>query len=175
MRFILARSVLVYLTAALFFTASGQTPPKDEICSSCHIGKYSTTVYPLRSEYKDSHKVGEAPPAEMIPNNLPLINSEIVCSTCHVADWEKTHAKANVGKPFLRVDASDSKLCLSCHKDTLGERSHPLHIISTAKDKVECISCHAPHGASGGHLLRASGEGVDLCRKCHIDKFPRAD
>jgi predicted CXXCH cytochrome family protein len=145
-------------------------------CLSCHKGKPRGNVYPLLDEYKDSHKVGVKPADEMAQKALPLDRGNIACSTCHVDNWAKDHAKDQAkSKTFLRLPTSDSKLCLTCHNNTLGERSHPLHAISPTKEKVECISCHVPHGASDTHLLRASGAGMKLCRNCHVDKFPRTD
>ncbi|MDR2400712.1 MAG: hypothetical protein LBD73_03560 [Deferribacteraceae bacterium] len=164
MKFIAAAvPILFCLFAALFSVAHGASEKEGE-CLSCHTGKHTESAYPLCSEFKDSPGVGIELPEEMAQKTLTLKDGTIACSTCHVTNWEKFHATdTDKPKSFLKLSADDSKLCLACHYESLGERSHPLHKTAPTREKVECISCYTTHGATDAHLLRANGEEMKLC------------
>lgn len=84
------------------------------------------------------------------------------CASCHGVH----KAKAPV-QGVLR-QGSTTALCLSCHKSmekSLFTRSrHPLR-----EGKMECTSCHDPHGTPGRTMLKGASAN-DLCFTCHTEK-----
>lgn len=116
---------------------------------------------------------------------VKLINGNVECTSCHDPHIQ---AKDLVSRNFLVKDSSYGALCLACHDPTrqVAGNVNPLtdwatsaHAISTSKISPQaqlgsyttvaadaCISCHAPHNASGGsRLLR--GQNEQDCVACH--------
>ena len=114
-----------------------------------------------------------------------LIGRNVECSSCHNPHVQ---AKDQISKNFLVKDSSSGQLCLACHDPTrqIGVQINPLagwaasaHAVSTGKISPSallgsyptvatdaCISCHAPHNASGpSRLLR--GQNEQDCIACH--------
>ena len=114
-----------------------------------------------------------------------LINGNVECTSCHNPHVQ---AKDPVSLNFLVKDSSSGQLCLACHDPsrTIGGQVNPLadwstsvHALSTSKISPQallgsyptvatdaCISCHAPHNASGpNRLLR--GQNEQDCISCH--------
>lgn len=86
----------------------------------------------------------------------------VSCASCH-----GIHAAKPVVQGVLR-QGSTTALCLSCHKGmekSLFTRSrHPLR-----EGKMECTSCHDPHGTPGKTMLKGASAN-DLCFTCHAEK-----
>ena len=116
---------------------------------------------------------------------VKLINGNVECTSCHNPHVQ---AKDPISLNFLVKDSSSGQLCLACHDPTrtIGGQSNPLadwstsaHALSTNKISPQallgsyptvaadaCISCHAPHNASGpNRLLR--GQNEQDCISCH--------
>jgi predicted CXXCH cytochrome family protein len=114
-----------------------------------------------------------------------LINGNVECTSCHNPHVQ---AKDPISLNFLVKDSSSGQLCLACHDPsrTIGGQSNPMadwatsaHALSTSKISPQallgsyptvatnaCISCHAPHNASGPtRLLR--GQNEQDCISCH--------
>jgi predicted CXXCH cytochrome family protein len=118
-------------------------------------------------------------------HGVKLINGNVECTSCHNPHVQ---AKDPISLNFLVKDSSSGQLCLACHDPTrtMGGQSNPLadwstsaHALSTSKISPQallgsyptvatdgCISCHAPHNASGpNRLLR--GQNEQDCISCH--------
>jgi len=116
---------------------------------------------------------------------VKLIKGNVECTSCHNPHVQ---AKDTVSLNFLVKDSSNGQLCLACHDPTrqMGNQVNPLadwaisaHALSSAAISPAallgsyktvaadgCISCHAPHNASGvARLLRGLNE-LD-CLSCH--------
>jgi predicted CXXCH cytochrome family protein len=116
---------------------------------------------------------------------VKLIGGNVECTSCHNPHVQ---AKDPVSRNFLVRDSSYGQLCLACHDpnrqtagavNALADWPVSAHAISTAKISPQaqlgsyatvgadaCISCHAPHNASGAsHLLR--GQNEQSCIACH--------
>ena len=116
---------------------------------------------------------------------VKLIKGNVECTSCHDPHVQ---AKDLVSQNFLVKDSSSGQLCLACHDPTrqIGGQVNPLadwstsvHALSTDKISPQallgsyttvgsdaCISCHAPHNASGtARLLR--GQNEQDCIACH--------
>lgn len=72
------------------------------------------------------------------------------CAACHSPHEGK-------GTP-TQLRAKGAALCYRCHEP------YPTTSRHSALDKG-CTHCHAPHGGSRAHFLRAEAES--LCRSCH--------
>jgi predicted CXXCH cytochrome family protein len=116
---------------------------------------------------------------------VKLIKGNVECTSCHNPHVQ---AKDPISLNFLVKDSSSGQLCLACHDParTMGGQTNPLadwstsaHALSTSKISPQallgsyptvaangCISCHAPHNASGpSRLLRGPNE--QDCLSCH--------
>jgi predicted CXXCH cytochrome family protein len=114
-----------------------------------------------------------------------LIRGDVECTSCHNPHVQ---AKDKVSLNFLVKDSSSGQMCLACHDPTrqmsrqvnpLADWSTSAHALSTDKISPQallgsyttvagdaCISCHAPHNASGtARLLR--GQNEQDCIACH--------
>ena len=90
----------------------------------------------------------------------------VACVDCHGVHAATPPRRG--AKLLSARDLGSTPICLSCHSEQrkgLAQRSaHPLRL-----GKMECASCHDPHGTGGEHLLRADSVN-DLCLSCHQEK-----
>jgi predicted CXXCH cytochrome family protein len=116
---------------------------------------------------------------------VKLIKGNVECTSCHNPHVQ---AKDPVSRNFLVKDSSNGQLCLACHDPSrtgsgqvnpLADWSTSAHALSASKIAPQallgsyptvaadgCISCHAPHNASGpARLLR--GQNEQDCIACH--------
>ena len=116
---------------------------------------------------------------------VQLINGNVECTSCHNPHVQ---AKDPVSLNFLVKDSSNGQLCLACHDPSrtmggqvnqLADWSTSAHALSQSKISpgallgsyptvaaYGCISCHAPHNASGpARILR--GQNEQDCISCH--------
>jgi DmsE family decaheme c-type cytochrome len=142
----------------------------------------------------DKH-VESGDPADILnPVDLKGARADASCLTCHgnrggQASWHGgEHQAAGVNcvdchgihqdvparragkmiKSGLSRTRTTTELCLSCHttqRKSLTQRSsHPLR-----EGKMDCASCHDPHGGGSETMLRADSAN-DLCMSCHQEK-----
>jgi DmsE family decaheme c-type cytochrome len=119
------------------------------------------------------------------PANLPKEEKSAICLTCHDRGtkfmWEGSahdtrglacqdcHSihKAQGEKAQLKT-ASESDLCFSCHKEKKAQffraSHHPIR-----EGKIECSSCHNPHGTQTEKLISADSV-TEKCYECHAEK-----
>jgi DmsE family decaheme c-type cytochrome len=84
------------------------------------------------------------------------------CSTCHsVHEPRSTHAQ-------LRA-ASETELCASCHRVQAQKMRRVSHM-PVPEGKMQCSSCHDPHGATNVKLLRVGNWVNESCVSCHAEK-----
>ncbi len=123
-------------------------------------------------------------------------NGNIKCATCH------DQHSGEVGEPYLRAQNDRDQMCRECHQprdmglyrdDPENNRgSHPVDMIypddpdrftpadelahvRVKNGRVECMSCHALHGADSGGANDGAGDGRllrtvndhTLCMECH--------
>jgi predicted CXXCH cytochrome family protein len=116
---------------------------------------------------------------------VKLIDGNVECTSCHNPHVQ---AKDLISQNFLVKDSSSGQMCLACHDPNrqMSRQVNPLadwttsaHAVSTGKISPQallgnyttvaadaCISCHAPHNASGtARLLR--GQNEQDCIACH--------
>ncbi len=162
---------------------------RSEMCLSCHDGSVADSRHRVWEEH--GHRTGVAPPATMtVPGNLPLVDGELACRTCHSAHGSDAAEGDFRRAMLLRVKNVASELCVSCHTDkTRGPRfgTHPTggmpwaipDALVKAGAKVgpnprelTCQVCHTPHGASYDHLLVMGVGSNQLCLTCHDQMRP---
>ena len=91
---------------------------------------------------------------------------DAACASCH-GDGTK-HAEAGGDKSLIKVPVGRDGVttCLSCHDKSSDQKTFRdgVHVKT---ETVNCLSCHAIHGAAPGapHLLVK--KDPELCAKCH--------
>jgi DmsE family decaheme c-type cytochrome len=86
---------------------------------------------------------------------------ELACATCH-------HIKENLTDRFLLAKETQSELCGSCHRAQRAKTLKAYHM--TVRDgKLECTSCHNPHGTTTDKLLVGNSVN-ETCYRCHTEK-----
>ncbi len=85
----------------------------------------------------------------------------VSCSSCH-------QMMAARSDRALLAGADVTATCLSCHAEVrsrlLRSSHHPVR-----EGRLDCASCHAPHGSSAPALLRANTLN-ETCLDCHAEK-----
>jgi DmsE family decaheme c-type cytochrome len=61
------------------------------------------------------------------------------------------------------------KLCVNCHRDKVAKLEKSGHM-PVREGKMECTSCHNPHGSTNVRLLRVGNSVNEACASCHADK-----
>jgi len=91
----------------------------------------------------------------------PHDTTTIGCEDCHSVHKPKTE------KAQLKAE-SEPELCFACHKQKksqfLRASHHPIR-----EGKMECSSCHNPHGSAAEKLITADSVN-DKCFECHAEK-----
>jgi DmsE family decaheme c-type cytochrome len=87
--------------------------------------------------------------------------ADLSCSSCHQVMAERSD-RALLAWPSV------TETCLSCHAEVrsrlLRSSHHPVR-----EGRLDCASCHAPHGSSAPAMLRANTLN-ESCLGCHAEK-----
>ena len=120
------------------------------------------------------------------PGRLPAAEASQICLTCHrenpaQAHWMGSpHQRKGVGcldchqihaaaAPDSMVGvAMKTETCYKCHKDVRSEMQKTSHH-PVREGKMNCLSCHDPHGTLTKANLVASSVN-ELCYQCHTEK-----
>lgn len=119
------------------------------------------------------------------PASMTQEEKSAICLTCHDRDtklkWDgSTHDSRGLAcqdchsmhQPMTAEAqlkaASETELCFTCHKQKKSQffraSHHPVR-----EGKMECSSCHNPHGAQNANLIDAVSVN-DKCYECHAEK-----
>jgi DmsE family decaheme c-type cytochrome len=155
------------------FAKDPRTPAAKEGCESCHG--------PGEAHTQD--------PASVKPRQFAKISAQETsdtCTTCHNrgehAMWAgSAHNSRNVTctschsvhkpaseKGFLKASTQTAQ-CASCHSDKANKLDRSGHM-PVREGKMECTSCHNPHGSKNTRLLRAGFNVNESCTSCHAEK-----
>jgi DmsE family decaheme c-type cytochrome len=85
----------------------------------------------------------------------------VACTDCHSVMHAGTE-RGNLAK------ASVMQTCAQCHKQKVDQLTRFSHM-PIADGKLECSTCHNPHGSPNEKLLLASSVN-QTCYTCHADK-----
>ncbi len=86
----------------------------------------------------------------------------VSCVTCHSVHQPKS-AKAQLKA------ANQQQQCVTCHRDKVAKLDRSGHM-PVREGKMECTSCHNPHGATNVRLLKAGNSVSESCTSCHAEK-----
>ena len=84
------------------------------------------------------------------------------CITCHSVHNPK------VEKAQLKA-ASITETCVTCHKTEVSKLQRFGHM-PVREGKMECTSCHNPHGATNVRMLKVGNSISETCVSCHTEK-----
>jgi DmsE family decaheme c-type cytochrome len=84
------------------------------------------------------------------------------CATCH-----SVHAFKSERAQLKTVREMDT--CATCHRDKVAKVDRSGHM-PVREGKMECSTCHNPHGSTSVRQLRIGDSVGDLCTSCHADK-----
>jgi len=121
------------------FTQGTTTPAsvQDEVCLKCHEKR-----------------------ERLFWSGSPHDSHGITCVKCHSVH---TGPGALVKNQLARLTVEDT--CATCHKEQVRAEMkfshHPLR-----EGKMDCASCHNPHGTTSDHLIRGL-TNKELCFSCH--------
>ena len=95
----------------------------------------------------------------MMWGGSPHESGDLACSSCH-------QIHTNTDKATVRATQSD--LCLTCHKEQRTQLARPSHH-PVPEGKMTCMDCHNVHGSAGPKLVKRDSTN-DTCYTCHAEK-----
>jgi DmsE family decaheme c-type cytochrome len=151
-----------------------RTPASTHGCESCHgPGK--------------AHVDGDGDPSKIV--NLSKVSPQRASETCVTCHDRKTHAlwagsqhdqrnlscltchSVHSPKGPSQIKAADeSALCATCHKSVVNKQQHRFSHMPVREGKMQCSSCHNPHGSTNTKLLKAGTTVDEACASCHAEK-----
>jgi DmsE family decaheme c-type cytochrome len=87
---------------------------------------------------------------------------QLSCVTCHSVHRFKSQ------KAQLKL-AREIDTCATCHRDKVAKIDRAGHM-PLREGKMECSTCHNPHGSTNVRQLRRGDSIAELCTSCHADK-----
>ena len=84
------------------------------------------------------------------------------CVTCHSVHAFKSE------KAQLKT-AREMDTCATCHRDKVAKVDRSGHM-PVREGKMQCSTCHNPHGSTNVKLLRKGDSIAEVCTSCHADK-----
>jgi DmsE family decaheme c-type cytochrome len=84
--------------------------------------------------------------------------NDVGCADCH-----DSHAKQDP----MKSAATQAETCGTCHQSQVSAQHMPYRH-PTAEGKMECTSCHQPHGSTNPAML-TKATSVETCTSCHSD------
>jgi DmsE family decaheme c-type cytochrome len=84
------------------------------------------------------------------------------CATCHSVHKFKSE------RAQLKT-AREMDTCAPCHRDKVAKVDRSGHM-PLREGKMECSTCHNPHGSTSVKQLRKGDSIAELCTSCHADK-----
>ena len=86
----------------------------------------------------------------------------VSCVTCHSVHSPKSES-AQLKK------ATQVELCAGCHRPQVLKMQRTAHM-PLREGKMECTSCHTPHGSTNLRLLKVGNYINESCVSCHSEK-----
>jgi DmsE family decaheme c-type cytochrome len=152
---------------------NARTPRANLGCESCHgPGK----KHAESGEPADILRLNKARPSEVTATCTACHNRtehaqwpgskhdsrSMSCVTCHSVHNPKSPS-AQLIKPTER------ETCQQCHQRESNKISRTSHM-PVHEGKMQCSSCHNPHGSQNVRMLRAGNSITESCTSCHADK-----
>jgi DmsE family decaheme c-type cytochrome len=154
--------------------ADAGSPAADHGCETCHGPGKIHDVRPALMRMVRSFKGSDA-----------AVDSE-VCTQCHNsgahAGWDGSqHEGRNVtcvschshhapkSETGMLKEATATATCARCHPQPAAKMRRASHM-PVAEGKMECSSCHNPHGSANVRMLRDGQTINESCLSCHAEK-----
>ncbi len=167
------------------------------VCQTCHDGSVQNSAE-VWDDSLEQHPVDIIPHKPVPPPFTVDDEEQLYCGTCHIPHrmGDAVDADSELMEIFLKEPRARSQLCRSCHTDVVaevrkiadpaaqGEAGHALgqvprgvartgvQAIDPTVERVECLDCHAAHGAVGESLLNTEAAASGGCTRCHIGVSP---
>ena len=84
------------------------------------------------------------------------------CTTCH-----SVHESKSLDGQLKKVTVSET--CVQCHKKEVAKVHRSSHM-PVREGKLECTTCHNPHGSQNVKMLREGNSINEACATCHAEK-----
>ena len=167
------------------------------VCQTCHDGSVQNSAH-VWDDSLEQHPVDIIPHKPVPPPFTVDDQEQLYCGTCHIPHrmGDAVDADAELMEVFLKEPRARSQLCRSCHTDVVAEVRHLTEPVPTGEaghalgqvprnvartgvqaidpevERVECLDCHAAHGAVGESLLNTDAAASGGCTRCHIGVSP---
>jgi DmsE family decaheme c-type cytochrome len=86
----------------------------------------------------------------------------ISCTTCH-----SVHEPKSVEAQLKKTSVTET--CVQCHKREVAKVHRSSHM-PVREGKLECTTCHNPHGSQNVKMLREGNSINEACATCHAEK-----
>ena len=86
----------------------------------------------------------------------------VSCTTCHSVHAPKSE------KGQLKTE-TQLETCVQCHRKEVNKVHKSSHM-PVKEGKMECTSCHNPHGSQNVKMLREGNSITEACASCHAEK-----
>jgi DmsE family decaheme c-type cytochrome len=154
--------------------ANPRTPAATHGCESCHGPGKAHVDDDAKGHIR---KFGQIKPAEINGTCLECHNRRnhagwegsaherrnLSCTTCHsVHSWKSTTRQL--------VKPTETALCQECHRLQVTKTERAVAHMPVREGKMNCTSCHNPHGSLTNVKNLKSGSSVaELCETCHTE------
>jgi DmsE family decaheme c-type cytochrome len=117
---------------------------------------------------------------------MSVADQNAACITCHNrtshAEWEGSkHESRNLScltchsihepkseKAHLKTE-KQIETCVQCHRTEVNKVHRSAHM-PVREGKLECTTCHNPHGSQNVKMLKAGNSIAESCASCHSEK-----
>ena len=86
----------------------------------------------------------------------------VTCTTCH-----SVHNAKSEKAQLKTVTATET--CVTCHKPEAMKVQKSGHM-PVREGKMQCTSCHSPHGSTNVRMLKVGNWVNEACTSCHAEK-----